>query len=81
MRVDNTDEWLTEIAGGLGIGVTAASTATQHAHPGIVFVPLEGVDPIAVRLAWPAQYPHPGVDRFAEMVAAQASTATSSLSV
>lgn len=86
LRVDNTDEWLTEIAGGLGIGVTAAATADQHAHPGVVFVALQGVDPIPVRLAWPADHPHPAVARFVDLVAeviaaGQASAAKSSLSV
>ncbi|MBE7188278.1 LysR family transcriptional regulator [Jatrophihabitans endophyticus] len=83
--VDNLDEWLTEIAGGLGIGVTAAATAGQHAHPGVVFVPLDGVAPIPVRLAWPAAHPHPAVERFvdlvSEVVAGQASATTSNRSV
>lgn len=85
LRVDNTDEWLTEIADGLGIGVTAAATAGQHAHPGVVFVAIEGVDAIPVRLAWPAIHPHPAVARFVDlvvgMVGPQASAVTSSRSV
>lgn len=69
LHVDNTDEWLTEIAGGLAIGVTAESTATQHAHPGVVFVPLEDAAPIAVHLAWPEAHAHPAVADFVELVA------------
>lgn len=69
LHVDNTDEWLTEIAGGLAIGVTAESTATQHAHPGVVFVPLEDAAPIAVHLAWPGAHAHPAVADFVELVA------------
>lgn len=69
LPVGNTDEWLTEIAGGQGIGVTAASTASQHAHPGVAFVPIGGVDPIPVRLMWPAAYPHPAVTAFVDLVA------------
>jgi DNA-binding transcriptional LysR family regulator len=70
LRVDNTDEWLTEIAGGLAVGVTAESTATQHAHPGVVFVPLAGTEPVSVRLAWPQRHPHPATAEFVALVAA-----------
>lgn len=69
LHVDNTDEWLTEIAGGLAIGVTAESTASQHAHPGVVFVPLDDAADIAVHLAWPAANPHPAVRDFVTLVA------------
>ena len=69
LHVDNTDEWLTEIAGGLAIGVTAESTASQHAHPGVAFVPLESVDPVDVHLAWPRRNHHPAVPDFVELAA------------
>ncbi len=69
LHVDNTDEWLTEIAGGLAIGVTAESTATQHAHPGVTFVPLEGVTAVEVHLAWPARHAHPAVPAFVALAA------------
>lgn len=84
--VDNTDEWLTEIAGGRGVGVTASSTASQHAHTDVVFVPVDGVEPIPVRLVWPAVHAHPALADFVDLVVRivnddQASTATSSRSV
>jgi DNA-binding transcriptional LysR family regulator len=69
LRVDNTDEWLTEIAGGLAIGVTAESTATQHAHPGVAFVPIADGGELTVHLVWPARHPHPAAVAFAELVA------------
>ena len=68
LRVDNTDEWLTEIAGGLGVGVTAAGTAWQHAHPGLVYVPLTDAPPVAVRLVWPRQGAHPAIADFVALV-------------
>lgn len=68
LRVDNTDEWLTEIAGGLAIGVTAESTAAQHPHPGVVFVPLADGGTIDVRLAWPTGHAHPAVAEFVALV-------------
>jgi DNA-binding transcriptional LysR family regulator len=55
------DDWLIAIAAGTGVGVTAASTATLHPHPGVAFVPLSGVPPIPLLLAWPARDPHPDV--------------------
>ncbi len=55
------DDWLVAIAAGTGVGVTAASTATLHPHPGVVFVPLTGAPPIPMLLAWPARDAHPDV--------------------
>lgn len=69
LYVDNIDEWLTEIAGGLAIGVTPESTASQHAHLGVVFVPLDGAPLIDVHLAWPARRPHPAVPDFVALAA------------
>lgn len=68
LRVDNTDEWLTEIAGGLAIGVTAESTATQHAHPGVVFLPVLDAEWLPVQLVWPAHRPHPATASFVDLV-------------
>ncbi|WP_375501006.1 LysR family transcriptional regulator [uncultured Jatrophihabitans sp.] len=68
LRVDNTDEWLTEIAGGLAIGVTAESTAVQHPHPGVVFVALTDGGEIDVYLAWPTAQAHPAVADFVALV-------------
>ncbi|WP_375481158.1 LysR family transcriptional regulator [uncultured Jatrophihabitans sp.] len=68
LRVDNTDEWLTEIAGGLAIGVTAESTAVQHPHPGVVFVPLADGGEIDVHLVWPSGRAHPAVADFVALV-------------
>jgi DNA-binding transcriptional LysR family regulator len=69
LRVDNIDEWLTEIAGGLALGVTTESTAAQHAHPGITFLPLTDAGTVPVHLAWPAAHVHPATATFAALVA------------
>jgi DNA-binding transcriptional LysR family regulator len=68
LEVDNVDEWLTVIASGAAMGVTAEATAFQHPHPGIVFVPLPDVARIPVQLAWPERRPHPSVVEFADLV-------------
>lgn len=67
LMLDNTDEWVTEIAGGLGVGVMSESTSVQHAHPGVVYVPLDDAEWLPVQLAWP-QRPHPAVADFVELV-------------
>ncbi|MEV6118742.1 LysR family transcriptional regulator [Streptomyces sp. NPDC052109] len=48
----DVDDWLTVIAAGRGIGVTAESTANQYPRPGIVYRPVRDAEPVAVRLAW-----------------------------
>jgi len=66
------EDWLVAIAAGEGVGVTAASTATLHPHPGVVFVPLTGAARIPLLLAWPARDPHPDVRELVQV--AQAAT-------
>ncbi|MFJ5973291.1 LysR family transcriptional regulator [Streptomyces sp. NPDC093060] len=55
----DVDDWLTVIAAGRGIGVTAESTANQYPRPGIVYRPVRDAEPVAVRLAWWRDDPHP----------------------
>jgi DNA-binding transcriptional LysR family regulator len=68
LKVDNIDEWITEIAGGLAIGVTTESTSAQHAHPGVRFLPLRGAEPVTVYLAWPIKHQHPALPSFVALV-------------
>ena len=56
-----TDDWLVSIAAGVGIGVTASSTALMHPHPAVRYIPLTDAEPVPVLLAWPAADPHPHV--------------------
>ena len=56
-----TEDWLVSIAAGVGVGVTASSTALMHPHPTVRYVPLTDAEPVPVLLAWPAADPHPHV--------------------
>ncbi|THV24605.1 LysR family transcriptional regulator [Glycomyces paridis] len=46
------DEWLSAIASGAGIALAPESAARYYARPGVVYLPLEGVAPSTVALAW-----------------------------
>jgi len=68
IEVTNTDEWLLAIASEDAVGVTARSTAEQHPHPGVRFVPLLDVPALTVSLVWPDRRPHPALPEFVELV-------------
>ena len=57
-------EWLTSIATGTTVGVTAAGTSHHHPHPGVTYLPLTDAEPIVVHLAWPVAAPHPSTGAF-----------------
>lgn len=57
-------EWLTSIATGTTVGVTAAGTVHHHPHPGVTYLPLADAEPITVHLAWPAPAAHPSTAAF-----------------
>ncbi|MEU8616515.1 LysR family transcriptional regulator [Streptomyces sp. NPDC048623] len=59
LTVANTDDWLAAIAAGRGIGVSSASTAALHPHPGVTYRPLRDAPPLPVVLAWRPAAPHP----------------------
>ncbi|MBT2364724.1 LysR family transcriptional regulator [Streptomyces sp. ISL-10] len=61
LTVGNTDDWLTAIAAGRGVGVSTASTAELHTHPGVTYRPLTDAPPVPVLLAWRATAPHPAI--------------------
>ncbi|MFE7132204.1 LysR family transcriptional regulator [Streptomyces sp. NPDC057638] len=61
VNVTNTDDWLAAIAAGRGAGVSAASTATLHQHPGVRYRPLPEAPPVPVLLAWRAGPGHPAL--------------------
>ncbi len=61
-RVEYTqdiDDWLTMIATGRSVGITAEGTVTQYRRDGIAFRPLRDAPPVPVRLIWCRQDPHP----------------------
>ncbi|MGW5419122.1 LysR family transcriptional regulator [Streptomyces sp. NPDC003943] len=67
LTVANTDDWLTAIAAGRGIGVSAASTAALHPHPGVAYRPLPDAPPLPVLLAWRDGDRHPATGELVEM--------------
>ncbi|WP_351227037.1 LysR family transcriptional regulator [Streptomyces sp. NPDC002133] len=67
LTVANTDDWLTAIAAGRGAGVSAASTAGMHPHPGVAYRPLTDAPPVPVLLAWRTTAPHPALEALTEL--------------
>ncbi|MFG2129144.1 LysR family transcriptional regulator [Streptomyces sp. NPDC048751] len=66
----DVDDWLTVISSGRCIGMTAESTAHQYPRPGIVYRPVRDAEPIAVRLAWWRDDPHPATQAVMELLTA-----------
>lgn len=64
----DVDDWLTVIATGRCIGVTAESTAHQYRRPGVVYRPVRDAEPVAVRLAWWRDDPHPAAPAVIELL-------------
>jgi DNA-binding transcriptional LysR family regulator len=52
IEVANTDDWLSTVAAGQGVGVTTTATRHLHAHPGVKFVPLTDAPKADVVLVW-----------------------------
>ncbi|GAA1846741.1 LysR family transcriptional regulator [Pseudonocardia ailaonensis] len=66
--VGSTADWLVLIAAGGAVGVTASATASVHAFPGVAYVPLDGVAPLPVWLAFGEPPSHPAVPALVELV-------------
>ncbi|GGV79262.1 LysR family transcriptional regulator [Streptomyces massasporeus] len=66
----DVDDWLTVIATGRCVGMTAESTAHQYRRPGIVYRPVRDAEPIAVRLAWWHDESHPATQPAIELLTA-----------
>ena len=64
----DVDDWLTVIAAGRCVGVTAESTANQYPRPGVVYRPVRDAEPIAVRLAWWRDERHPATTAVIELL-------------
>ncbi|MFJ2264199.1 LysR family transcriptional regulator [Streptomyces sp. NPDC087844] len=62
------DDWLTTISTGRCVGMTAESTAHQYPRPGVVYRPVRDAEPIAVRLAWWRDDPHPAAAAVTELL-------------
>lgn len=62
------DDWLTVIATGRCVGVTAQSVVDQYPRPGIVYLPVRDAEPVAVRLVWWRDDPHPAARAVLELL-------------
>jgi DNA-binding transcriptional LysR family regulator len=69
-EIHDVDDWLNLIAGGRRLGVTAESTAYQYSRPDLVYRPVKDAEPIAVRLAWCRDDPHPAAPAAIELLTA-----------
>ena len=73
----DVDDWLSVIASGRCVGVTAESTLTQYRRQGVVFRRLRSAPPVPVRLTWWRDDPHPAtpdaVDLLVELYRARRS--------
>lgn len=63
-EVPGVDEWLTMIATGEAVGVTAEATEHSHPHPGVRYLPLEDAPEIDVYLVWSRSPSHPATGTF-----------------
>jgi DNA-binding transcriptional LysR family regulator len=66
--VRGVDEWLTVVAAGQALGLTAEGTAAQHRRPGVVYRLVRDAPPVPVLLAWWADSPPPGLDALVQLV-------------
>ncbi|WP_432198022.1 LysR family transcriptional regulator [Streptomyces sp. bgisy027] len=66
----DVDDWLTVISTGRCLGMTAEATAHQYPRPGVVYRPVRDAEPIAVRLAWWRDDPHPAAQAAIELLTA-----------
>jgi DNA-binding transcriptional LysR family regulator len=57
--VGGVDEWLTLIAAGQAVGMTAEATARQHPRPGVTYRPVRDAELVEVQLAWWRDSPPP----------------------
>jgi hypothetical protein len=69
-EIHDVDDWLTVIATGRGVGMTAEATANQYPRPGVVYRPVRDAEPVAVRLVWWRDDPHPVTQAVMELLTA-----------
>jgi DNA-binding transcriptional LysR family regulator len=65
---DNVEEMLEQVAAGAAYCIAPRSMTEYYARPDLAWVPLAGVDPLRVALAWPEKDPSPLVEPFAAIV-------------
>ncbi|WJV44197.1 LysR family transcriptional regulator [Streptomyces flavofungini] len=67
-EVPGVDEWLTTIATGEAVGVTAESAGHSHPHPGVRYVPLTDAPSVTVHLVHPRVPRHPATAEFLDHI-------------
>jgi DNA-binding transcriptional LysR family regulator len=66
--VRGVEDWLTAIAAGQAVGISAEATAAQHPRPGVVYRLVRDAPPLPVELAWWADSPPPNLAAFLRLV-------------
>lgn len=62
------DDWQINIAAGLGVGVTPASTSLLYPHWRIKYIPLTDAPESPVYIAWPRAHEHPRLKHFIAVI-------------
>ncbi|RMI29919.1 LysR family transcriptional regulator [Nocardia stercoris] len=68
-------EMLSAVAHSDAVFVTSTAMPTRFNHPGVVFVPFEGLPDATVVLVWPEGTDHPTLDKFAALAASSGAVA------
>lgn len=66
-RFDTHDEWLEGIRLGGGISICPESTPRYYHRPGLVFIPLDGMEPAEHRVVWRRADTNPAVRDFVRL--------------
>jgi DNA-binding transcriptional LysR family regulator len=69
--VHGIEDWLTVIAAGQAVGISAEATAAQHPRPGVAYRLVRDAPPLPVWLAWWADSPPADLDAFVHLVCEQ----------
>ncbi|RBY80627.1 LysR family transcriptional regulator [Geodermatophilus sp. TF02-6] len=69
--VHGIEDWLTVIAAGQAVGISAEATAAQHPRSGVAYRLVRDAPPLPVWLAWWADSPPPNLDTFVHLVCEQ----------
>jgi len=70
-RSSTVEEWLAEVGLGRGVNLIPAGFAREYDRPGLAFVPVTGLPPSPVVLAWRPTTVLPAVQRLARLAARQ----------
>jgi len=69
--VRGIEDWLTVVAAGQAVGISAEATTAQHRRPGVVYRPVRDAPPVPVWLAWWADSPPPNLDALLQLICEQ----------